>query len=67
MPVDPEQKAREEVREAQAQYERERDKAREARSRAFAKAQKTGGLSLRQIGEEVGLHHSRVADIIHGE
>jgi F0F1-type ATP synthase membrane subunit b/b' len=66
MPADPEQKAREEVREAQARYERERDKAREARSRAFAKAQKTG-LSLRQIGEEVGLHHSRVADIIHGE
>lgn len=66
MSADPKQKARREVREAQAQYEHERDKAREARSQAFAKAQKTG-LSLRQIGEEVGLHHSRIADIIHGE
>lgn len=66
MRVDPEQKAREEVRDAQARFERERKNAREARSRAFAKAQKAG-LSLRQIGEEANLHHSVVADIIRDE
>ncbi|MBS1889236.1 MAG: hypothetical protein JSU06_18820 [Actinobacteria bacterium] len=65
MPADPEQKAREEVREAQARYERERDKAREARSRAFAKAQQI--LTQRQIAEEAGLHHTTVGEIIRGE
>lgn len=66
MPVDREQEAREEVRKAQKRYEREQDKARLARSRAFAKAQKSG-LSLRQIGELVGLDHSRIRQIIRGE
>jgi len=60
------QKARRKVRAAQAEYERERDKARTARREAFSAAQKDG-LSLRQIAEEVGLHHSRVADIIRGK
>ncbi len=66
MTTDAEKKARAAVREAQARYERDADAVREARRRAFAEAQ-ASGLSLRQIGEEVGLHHSRVADIINGQ
>lgn len=61
-----EQKARRAVRAAQETYERERDQVRAKRQRAFADAQKAG-LSLRQIAEEVGLHHSRVADVIRGK
>ena len=61
-----EQKARQAVRTAQAKFERERDQARKARRQAFAKAQKAG-LSLRNIGQEAGLHRSRVAEIIRGK
>jgi DNA-directed RNA polymerase specialized sigma24 family protein len=60
-----EQEARRAVRDAQAQYERERDKARATRRKAFAAAQRSG-LSLRQIADEVGVHHSTVAEIIAG-
>jgi DNA-directed RNA polymerase specialized sigma24 family protein len=51
---------------AQAQFERESAAAQTARQRAFAKAQKDG-LSLREIGEAVGLHHTRVSQIIRGK
>jgi hypothetical protein len=61
-----EQKARRAVRAAQAKFEQERDQARKARRRAFAEAQKAG-LSLRDIGQEAGLHRSRVAEIIRGK
>jgi len=54
------------VKEAQKQFERDSKAAREARRKAFAKAQKDG-LSLREIGELVGLDHSRVGQIIRGE
>lgn len=67
MPDDAERKAaRKEVRTAQKQFERERDMSRQARRQAFAKAQKAG-LSLREIAEEAGLHHSSVAEIIEGK
>lgn len=60
-----EQKARRAVRDAQAKFEREQAAAQEARRKTFAKAQKDG-LTLRAIAEEVGLHHTRVLQIIRG-
>jgi hypothetical protein len=61
-----EQKARRAIREAQARFKREQSAARKARREAFAEAQKAG-LTLRDIGEEAGLHHTRVLKIIRGE
>jgi hypothetical protein len=55
-------KARSTVRAAQKQFERESNAAKKARRKAFAQAQKEG-LTLR----EIGLHHTRVGQIIHGE
>jgi hypothetical protein len=60
------EKARRAVRAAQAKFKRAQDAARKERREAFADAQKAG-LSLRDIGEEVDLHHTRVAEIIRGE
>jgi DNA-directed RNA polymerase specialized sigma24 family protein len=54
------------VKAAQKQFERDSKAARDARRKAFAKAQKDG-LSLREIGELVGLDHSRVGQIIRGD
>jgi hypothetical protein len=65
--ADAEQRAaRRKAREAQARYEREVGAASAARRKAFSEAQKAG-LSLRAIGEEVGLHRSRIAQIIAGK
>jgi DNA-directed RNA polymerase specialized sigma24 family protein len=67
MPGDPKRKAAaQEVKAAQRQFERDSKAARKARRKAFAKAQKDG-LSLREIGELVGLDHSRVGQIIRGD
>lgn len=67
MPDDPKRKAAgKAVKAAQRQFERDSDAARKARREAFAQAQKDG-LSLRDIGELVGLDHSRVGQIIRGE
>jgi hypothetical protein len=66
MPTDPKDALRAAVRAAQERYETEADAARQARSKAFAKAQEEG-LTLREIGEAVGLHHTRVGQIIRGE
>lgn len=64
MPDNPKRKAASKaVKVAQKQFERDSKAAREARRKAFTKAQKAG-LSLAEIGEEVGLHRSRVAQII---
>ena len=60
------QKARRAVRAAQARFEREQAASQKARRKAFADAQKAG-LSLRDIGGEVGLHHTRISQIIRGE
>jgi hypothetical protein len=61
-----EEKARRAVRAAQAKFKRAQDAVRKERREAFADAQRAG-LSLRDIGEEVDLHHTRVAEIIRGE
>lgn len=67
MPDDAKRKiASKAVKDAQKQFERDSKAAREARRKAFAKAQKDG-LSLREIGELVGLDHSRVGQIIRGD
>jgi len=54
------------VKAAQGRFERDSKAARQARRKAFAEAQKDG-LSLREIGELVGLDHSRVGQIIRGD
>jgi len=54
------------VQAAQRQFEHDSKAARETRRKAFARAQKSG-LSLREIGELVGLDHSRVGQIIRGD
>lgn len=67
MLADPKRKAaRKAVKAAQRQFERESSATQKARRKAFAQAQKEG-LSLREIAEEVGLHRSRIAQIIKGE
>src|SRR5680860_1276072 len=65
MPADPKQQARKAVRDAQAKFEQDAEDVREARRKAFADAQ-AAGLSLREIAQETGLHHSTVAEIARG-
>lgn len=66
MANDPKGKALAEAKRAQLDYERDVDAAREARRKSFERAQKAG-LSLRDIGEAVGLHRSRIGEILRGE
>lgn len=67
MADDPRRKAASKaVKAAQKQFERDSKAAREARREAFAQAQKEG-LSLRDIGQLVGLDRSRVGQIIRGD
>ena len=70
MPADPKQKARADVRKAQADFEREQEQMKQARARSrakrrerFALAQKAG-LSLRDIAEQTDLHATRVREIL---
>jgi DNA-directed RNA polymerase specialized sigma24 family protein len=66
MPTDPKEALRASVREAQDRYEADTEATREARRDAFAKAQEAG-LSHSEIAAEVGLHKSRVGQIIEGK
>ena len=66
MPDETKQKARRALRRAQADYESDAVAVKEARREAFADAQ-AAGLSLREIAEEVGLHYSRVSEILSGK
>jgi hypothetical protein len=66
MPKDSKEKAIADAQRAQLAYERDIDAAREARRKSFERAQKAG-LSLRDIGDAVGLHRSRVGEILRGE
>jgi hypothetical protein len=63
---DSKEKAIADAQRAQLAYERDIDAAREARRKSFERAQKAG-LSLRDIGDAVGLHRSRVGEILRGE
>jgi uncharacterized membrane protein len=66
MSTDPKELLRSSVRAAQERYGADTAAAREARREAFTKAQRDG-LTLREIGEAVGLHHSRVGQVIEGK
>jgi hypothetical protein len=66
MPKDSKEKAIADAQRAQLAYERDIDAAREARRKSFERAQKAG-LSLRDIGDAVGLHRSRVGEILRDE
>jgi len=62
-------KARAELRNAQTAFERaelQREKVSTVRRESFERAQ-AAGLTLREIGEVVGLHHTRVGEILRGE
>lgn len=63
MANDPKQKALADVKRAQRDYEQNVDAAREARRRSFERARKAG-LSLRDIGDAIGLHRGRVWEIL---
>lgn len=66
MPKDSKERAIEEAKRAQLDYERNVKAAREARRRSFERAQKAG-LSLRDIGDAVSLHRGRVWEILRGK
>lgn len=66
MPDDPRNALLKAVRAAQERYEDEAEAARRARRETFTEAQR-GGLSLSDIAEEVGLHRSRIGQIIEGK
>jgi hypothetical protein len=66
MPKGSKENAIAEAKRAQLAYERDVEAAREARRKSFERAQKAG-LSLRDIGDAVGLHRGRVWEIIRGK
>lgn len=66
MSADPKEALRASVRAAQERYQADIESARKGRRAAFGKAQEEG-LSLREIAEEVGLHTSRIGQIIEGK
>ena len=67
--ADAKQKVHADLLKSQADFERadaQREKAGAARRKSFKQAQEAG-LTLREIGEIVGLHHTRVGQIIRGD
>lgn len=60
------QKARKDLHRAQANFERKTGEAHAERLESFKRAQKAG-LSLREISQEVGLHWTRIGEILRGE
>ncbi len=60
------QKARKDLRRAQTNFERKTGEAHAERLESFERAQKAG-LSLREISQEVGLHWTRIGEILRGE
>lgn len=66
MSKDAKSQALAEAKRAQLDYERKVKAAREGRRTSFARAKKAGS-SLAEIGEAVGLHRSRVGEILRGK
>jgi hypothetical protein len=67
--ADAKQKVHADLQKSQADFARadaQRERAGAARRKSFKRAQ-AAGLTLREIGEIVGLHHTRVGQIIRGE
>lgn len=60
------QKARKDLRRVQDNFERKVGEAHAERLESFRRAQKAG-LSLREIAQEVGLHWTRIGEILRGE
>lgn len=66
MPDNPKRKAAAEaVKAVQKEFERQTADAHAARRKVFEEAQKAG-LTLREIGELAGVHHTTVGEIIRG-
>jgi Tfp pilus assembly pilus retraction ATPase PilT len=63
MAKDAKEQARKELRRSQTDFERQLKGAYAARRDSFERAQKAG-LSLREIAKEVGLHWTRVGEIL---
>lgn len=73
MGKDAKEKARTDVRHAQAEFERAQERAQRERAKAgvarrerFEQAQRAG-LTVRDIAEETGLGFGRIAEILRGE
>lgn len=69
MSVDPNQKTWRDIRRAQAKFQRAKgqlDEASKERRVSFQEA-KGAGMSLAEIAKAVGLHRSRVDQILHGK
>jgi hypothetical protein len=60
------EKARQDLRRTQANFDRKIGEAYAERLASFRRAQKAG-LSLREISDEVGLHWTRVGEILRDE
>lgn len=60
------EKARQDLRRVQGDFERKVQEAHDARLASFRRAQEAG-LSLREIAQEVGLHWTRVGEILRGQ
>lgn len=60
------QKACEDLRRSQANFDRKVKEAHKERLASIKRAQRAG-LSLREIADEVGLHWTRVGQILRGE
>lgn len=69
MPPDPKRKALDAARRAQADFEKTQEQLeRHARTRRESfECARSAGATLREIGEVVGLHHTRVGQVIRGE
>ncbi|MBS1863289.1 MAG: hypothetical protein JSS68_16450 [Actinobacteria bacterium] len=69
MPPNPKSKALDAARRAQADFEKTQEQLERhvhTRRESFERA-KAAGATLREIGEVVGLHHTRVGQIVRGE